>query len=116
MELLTPITLFSVFATLLGIGVAYGLTRHIFTQRLNDAQGRLVRSQKARQMAAEQHAQMRRQIDILSKELEAARRVRIVVPQPVVKSAAADLFVDDGMFIIGGAAKTGFADTLPYKH
>lgn len=99
------ILLCAIGLTLLGCGLVHLVMRHQFMTRLGKVNQDLAKSRQARQYAAEQHAQMRRQIDILSAELDAARKARLVMPARQRQNVTR-LQADKGMFIINGSSSS----------
>lgn len=94
-------------AMLVGAAAAFGLTRSWFKARLNLAHQRIAHLVHARAQANEMLSQARRQVEMLSKELEMHRRQRTMARHaPAAAPAAAPVQVD---VVVDG---TGFADTL----
>jgi len=99
-------------ATLLGAGLAFALARSYYTARFREANGRVERALKGRHEARNLLRQTHRQIEILRKELELARRLRAMPPRPT--PAAADDPYDDTPTVVLRGPASAFANTLPF--
>ena len=108
MNMSTASILVALCAALLGAGLAFALARSYYTAQLREANGRLERALKGRHEARD----LLRQIEILRKELELARRLRAVPARPT-PAAANDLHDDTPTVVLRGPA-SGFANTLPF--
>ena len=109
MNMSTTTILLALCATLLGAGLAFALAWTFYSARLLEAKGRVERAHKARRAANELLRQARRQIEILRKELELARRLRAV---PLRPAAVHDL--DETPTIVLRGPASGYADTMPF--
>ena len=112
MNMSTASILVALCAALLGAGLAFALARSYYTAQLREANGRLERALKGRHEARDLLRQANRQIEILRKELELARRLRAVPARPT-PAAANDLHDDTPTVVLRGPA-SGFANTLPF--
>lgn len=96
---------------LVGAAAAYGFTRSWYRSHLRLAHTRIAHLVRARAQANEMLSQARRQVEMLSKELEMSRRQRTMARQappaaPVAPAQKASVELD---VVVGG---TGFANTL----
>ncbi|MED5619171.1 hypothetical protein [Ideonella sp. BN130291] len=114
-------------ALLLGAAIAFVVTRGIYDARLRRAQERLAQGAKLRMQTTELLLQARRQVELLGKELEAARRLRaparattagvppaapsLVSPPVRPEVAAVNAILAEATR--PPAPPGGFADTLP---
>jgi F0F1-type ATP synthase membrane subunit b/b' len=95
-------------ALLIGAGLAFVVTRAVYSARLQEAQRRAGRVQKALAEANDRLQQARRQSEVFRRELVEARRVR---PAPRVEPAAPPRIEPDDS---PPPLPAGFADTMPF--
>ena len=114
-------------ALLLGGGTAFAVTRGIYRRKLRLVLERAQHMARVRSQTTELLLQARRQIDMLNKELEAARRLRAVaartVAAPAVPPAHGAQAAREASVVVSGSGfadtvlppPRGFADTLPLE-
>ncbi|HEY2926028.1 hypothetical protein [Piscinibacter sp.] len=112
MNMSSTTLLIALGATLLGAGVAFALAWTFYTTRLIEANSRVERALKGRHEARDLLRQARRQIEILRKELELARRLRAAPSHPT--PVPVDDLRDDTPTIVLRGPASGYADTLPF--
>ena len=104
------VALVAIGALLLGAGLCFVVMHTRYGERMHEAALRIDRAAKARQQANELLLQARRQIELLNKEVELARRFRVAAPPE-----PAALVAPDEPATVVMQRPAGFADTLPYQ-
>jgi hypothetical protein len=105
--------LIAVTAFALGAGLCFVLMHMRYGGLMHEATQRTDRAMKARHQANELLLQARRQIELLNKEVELARRLR-AAPKPAPAEVAPTLADDDAPTLVMKRTANGFADTQPY--
>ena len=105
--------LVAVGALALGAGLCFVLMHMRYSNLMHEAALRIDRAMKARHQANELLLQARRQIELLNKEVELARRLR-ATPRPAPEPPARPVIDDDAPTLVLKRTADGFADTLPY--
>ena len=107
-------TVIAVAAFALGAGLCFVLMHMRYGGLMHEATLRIDRAMKARHQANELLLQARRQIELLNKEVELARRLR-AAPKPAPAEVAPSLSDDDAPTLVMKRTANGFADTQPYE-